>query len=77
MAIKKSKLNELGRRLKIELAKRDIQFTEFAKMLGTSRPYLWTIMHRQDFNDITKRKWELMIADGLRRFDESEGGISA
>ena len=70
-------LNDIGKMLKIELCKRDLEYTEFAKIIGTSRPDLWTVMHRQDFNDITKRKWELMIADGLRRFDESEGGISA
>ena len=72
---KKTELNDFGKWLRQALFVRDITYTEFAAMLGTSRPYLWTIMHQRDGKQITGAKWQLLIFDALKRFDGTEGKI--
>ena len=65
------KWNDLGRWLIPELGKRGINTTDFAEMLGTSRPYLWQMTHTQDFiKPVTERKWMLAFQDALDKYDE-------
>ena len=65
-------MSESKRELVIQMGPLAVSTTEAAKLLGISRPQVYTLLHREDFPSLRVGGRVLISTEGLRKWVERE-----